>query len=532
MKKRIGKQGKNAALLALAGAILLSGCAGASTQTESEQPETAADEASTTIETEEPVPATQETETATQETQPAENDTSVTSGELPEISISYDSREWYADDQETLLLSESTCAVSVTNEGFDNLAAALDNWSAERALQDEPELLDAAREHYSMSVADDLFFTNYSSEVGITIERIDAKVLSMVENGYDYTGGAHGMYGAWGYTYDVSSGEELTLADILADKEGFYDAATEYIINALDEEYSDGLWPNYEEIVSDNWTSETGANYFLDGAGIVIIYTPYELGPYAMGMPEVTLPYGTFGEYLMPEYQPTGALIAIVAEGEDISALTESASPVYIEEIEGDSEFGGLTLISGVESEEISEYGWFAGAYALKYDDGKILLFVCARFEDDIHTTFVYELTGGRIKSCDTLDNAALEDVSLDSITVSQHLDVLGTYSGTMRYAIEDDGTLAQSEEIFAIDAYCDMAVIKELPVTIDGADATLPAGSRIKITGTDNAGTAYFETDDGQEGSIHYTMDDDSWTHYIDGVSEYEYFEMIPYAG
>ncbi len=74
--------------------------------------------------------------------------------------------------------------------------------------------------------------------------------------------------------------------------------------------------------------------------------------------------------------------------------------------------------------------------------------------------------------------------------------------------------------------------MVKDLPVTLAGAETTIPVGSVLKITGTDNAGTAYFRLDTGETGTISYVRDDEQWQLLIDGLSENEYFEMVPYAG
>ena len=108
-----------------------------------------------------------------------------------------------------------------------------------------------------------------------------------------------------------------------------------------------------------------------------------------------------------------------------------------------------------------------------------------------------------------------------------------------MDYTLGTDGKLRQQEEFFRISQndspYRGLTVIRELPVLVDGQEETLPEGSCICITATDNQGVALFrEKDTGLEGQILYTRGkgDDSWGLYVDGVSEYEYFENLPYAG
>lgn len=112
------------------------------------------------------------------------------------------------------------------------------------------------------------------------------------------------------------------------------------------------------------------------------------------------------------------------------------------------------------------------------------------------------------------------------------HLDVFGSYAGSMEYSLTEDGKLVQAEEIFAVDTLYKLTVAKDLPVTLEGVETEIPAGSVLKITGTDNAGTAYFRLDTGETGTISYVRDEEQWQLLIDGVSENEYFEQLPYSG
>ena len=77
---------------------------------------------------------------------------------------------------------------------------------------------------------------------------------------------------------------------------------------------------------------------------------------------------------------------------------------------------------------------------------------------------------------------------------------------------------------------------VRELPVRIEGEAVTLPVGSRIRITATDNKGTVRFLDEDTKaEGEIDFVRGDtaeDSWSIFIDGIRDTEYFEMVPYAG
>ncbi len=62
------------------------------------------------------------------------------------------------------------------------------------------------------------------------------------------------------------------------------------------------------------------------------------------------------------------------------------------------------------------------------------------------------------------------------------------------------------------------MKVIKELPVVMDNAEAVVKTGDHIRITGT-----IYVEREMQEYGPGPCL---------VDGISEYDYFEWLPYSG
>ncbi|MCD8050254.1 MAG: YobA family protein [Clostridiales bacterium] len=191
---------------------------------------------------------------------------------------------------------------------------------------------------------------------------------------------------------------------------------------------------------------------------------------------------------------------------------------------------------------EIGEFGRLGNAYLLGLADGRSFVLLDADYASDDYVTFLFEITDGEL-----VEQSRLEDVSLQSATVSAeqlnlrvHVDVLGSYDSYMDYVIDDAGSLQATSDFYEIPTddsdWHLITVSNEVPVTIDGQKVTLSVGTQIRITGTDNQETAYFRVEDtGVEGSVTYVRgdgEDDAYTLYIDGISEYDYFEMLPYAG
>lgn len=462
----------------------------------------------------------------------------MTDGGVPTIKITQDRKEWYTDDGEVLLLEAVASKVEVLSEGYDALKEALaGQWKGLDGYDNEE--LEWAKDHYaSMSKEDDSYFPSYSVIENAAIYRIDNHVVSLCENFYEYAGGAHGMYGISGSTFDVESGKKLQLNDILTDSQGFYDKALEYIIAQIKENYGEALFQDYEETIRTDTFGETPASWYLDNTGIVIDYDLYQITPYAAGIPSVTLPYDEFAEYIKEDYRMSGeSFITNVNVNEDFSGLIRETGEVMLTveypDAYSDAE---VTVVSGNARETVGTFGRVASSYVIKRADGRSFLIFDCDYASDDYVTYVYEITGGAVQACEKLDGAAWSGacIGTDRIGLSMHLDVLGTYGGEMTYQLTDDGKLVQTDEIFAVNASSSLTVIKELPVTINGEAATIPAGTKIRITGTDNDGKAYFkvDADNGETGMIEYVRDTEMWQILIDGVSEFEYFEMIPYVG
>lgn len=148
---------------------------------------------------------------------------------------------------------------------------------------------DGELDEYSLSIYPLSYDNNLSR-----VEMLESDYLTVDYNGYEYTGGAHGYPYRSHYLFDLTSGEEKTLADLYqGSEEEFKDIVAQYSV----QNWKDNPDPYF------GWDSEeTAYTDFHDGAsldmlmrygtdGIVIEYSPYEYGPYASGYIEVEIPY-------------------------------------------------------------------------------------------------------------------------------------------------------------------------------------------------------------------------------------------------
>ncbi len=363
--------------------------------------------------------------------------------------------------------------------------------------------------------------------------RLDTRVLSVKGLTYEYTGGAHGNGGSGGITIDLESGQELALTDLMSDHAGFMDKAKELVLAGLDGR-KDELFEDYEAYVTQNLET-TG--WYLNAAGIEFVFTPYEIGPYASGSITVSVPYEEVAQYMKPEYLDTqGAYIMALPVG---SQVTAGDCSILMEQRQIEEYM--YEVILNVNGTETSLGDIRVDRACLMRREGGRVFLVCGIDEaSDDYEIFVYELTAeGAVQTADIWARLDGKNVNPENMVLIVTLDVLGTYTSEMRYELSEDGVFTALDDIYNIEANRDwqeLVTKRELPVMVDGQESTLPVGSRLYITATDNAGTVYFEGTDASgkavSGEIHYEQQEGEFFHTIAGVDEFEYFEELPYVG
>ena len=69
--------------------------------------------------------------------------------------------------------------------------------------------------------------------------RADKEVVSIRTDYEDYTGGVHGYYANFGYNIDPETGKELSLFDVVTDKDALYKNIVDYLIEYDDWEFNE-----------------------------------------------------------------------------------------------------------------------------------------------------------------------------------------------------------------------------------------------------------------------------------------------------
>jgi hypothetical protein len=113
-------------------------------------------------------------------------------------------------------------------------------------------------------------------------------LLVVEKYAYDFTGGAHGNWGATYKTLDLAKRKVLTPDDIF--KPGY----KETLSTLLDKAFKDRFHMSEEEALDQNLLVKSippNNNMIVTDKGVAFSYVPYEIGPYALGQVTLFVPF-------------------------------------------------------------------------------------------------------------------------------------------------------------------------------------------------------------------------------------------------
>ncbi|HHZ01691.1 MAG TPA: DUF3298 and DUF4163 domain-containing protein [Tissierellia bacterium] len=152
-------------------------------------------------------------------------------------------------------------------------------------------LYNMAVEGYRDSVVNDYPFHGYSAYMEYIITYNKNCFLSLYIDKYEFTGGAHGSTTRSSHTWELWNGTNLTL-------NCFFKPGTDYRHLLLEEIIKEAHYNNkqnpylyfedYESLIIKNFNEYS---FYLTPEGIRIYYQQYDIGPYASGIIEFTVPY-------------------------------------------------------------------------------------------------------------------------------------------------------------------------------------------------------------------------------------------------
>lgn len=146
----------------------------------------------------------------------------------------------------------------------------------------------------------------------------DQPLATVVLNSSSYLGGAHGASAQQYYNFDLEKKKLVLLNDILLDKQRpqlerkAYEAFKQWVI-------ASELSTNVEEY-EQAWKFKLSENYYLGQQGLILQYAEYEIGPYVVGLPRLTIPYAELQGIVKAAYLPETEAASEAAQPAEASA--------------------------------------------------------------------------------------------------------------------------------------------------------------------------------------------------------------------
>lgn len=453
----------------------------------------------------------------------------------------------YAEDGTSLLWQGNAVRLSIRDEGYEALKKSLADYSDEEEalFRKEMEMEEEyARENQKAFPEEFLF---YSLKHEAKVLRADSKVFSFRMINSSYTGGAHGNSVVTGEAFDSQTGQRLELSDVVTDLEGFYSVLIQALKNRED---ADGYVPGWEETVRSRVYGETingitcELQWALGPDGMEVYFSPYDIGPYAMGTVTAVIPYEE-SRAIRSAWVPGGAVreqnvwqlalydvqnLDVDGDGAEEQVRLEPAELNDVEQM--------YTLYTDEQKVEFNGTYGVTAAYVMKNPDGTAFFYGDCRTDNDYHYLVIVDL--GELKSrgaeteVRTYSQGMYDDVPMDSRSfwLSARGNLFSTFPIRKLYQVSADGMPRTKQKEYAVDRW-PVTAVQAVPAFVGenvSQPAEIPAGTKLFVTGTDEESQVTVEDEEGTVYQLQ--VDGQDWPHTIEGRNIEELFEGLVFAG
>ncbi len=388
------------------------------------------------------------------------------------------------------------------------------------------------------------------SENKLYIQRADANLVSFLEYGYIYSGGAHPNHYYLGYNYDPVTGEELELSDVLTD----VDALAEILYEKLSAKYSDGMFlgDSLKTVLE-----EYDISYYqwtMDYQGITFWFSPYDIAAYAAGPLSAKIYFWEEPELFCEPYADAPEHYAVMLPKWlklDFDLTEGDEQTDYVEIFDQLDYYGSYNMFAiAVNNEQYTDeinYAYEFEPY-LVHTGGKNYIYYISHSDGEYHTINGLDING-TIKQIsqrsdtqpdyqyiETAENKGVVYTEVinnpDYFTLSTNFQLLGTRGAVADYQIDENGFLQKLDDNYTFTYGMDLTSAIPLKMTdrTNGQTTELPAGTVFTPLITDGETWVELLTQDGKVYRV--TVDVSDWPYTVNGMPEEECFTDIMYAG
>lgn len=143
-------------------------------------------------------------------------------------------------------------------------------------------------------------FNPYELDLNSVVTYNHNCVVSLYNDQYEYTGGAHGNVIRTSETWDLKTGKMISLKDLFPGNPRYAEQIKREIKRQIAAQLQSdpGIYfENYDELVEQTFNEE---HFFLTNGSLVIYFQQYDIAPYSSGLPEFQIAHGTIPMMRIP----------------------------------------------------------------------------------------------------------------------------------------------------------------------------------------------------------------------------------------
>lgn len=160
------------------------------------------------------------------------------------------------------------------------------DWNLKRALELEKyakeTLFSDSKIQYDYNIENGYPIMVYELVFHTTITNENSPILSLFQDQYTFTGGAHGSTIRTSQTWNLACNQQLSLADIYAKHPNYLLSILRQINQQIQEKGSDFFFDNYCCLVIETFNPN---QFYLTPDAVVIYFQQYDIAPYSTGIP-------------------------------------------------------------------------------------------------------------------------------------------------------------------------------------------------------------------------------------------------------
>lgn len=139
----------------------------------------------------------------------------------------------------------------------------------------------------------------FTLDINYEVKYLGDEYVSFLFRENTYTGGAHPNQIPVGKTYEIESGQEVSLTDIFVPGSGYLEAISKEAVEKFKEKFKEGVFFS-EGVEARTVNFET---FTIDDGSITFYFAPYQIAPYAAGLQDVRIPFEKLRTHLQPEFE-------------------------------------------------------------------------------------------------------------------------------------------------------------------------------------------------------------------------------------